>query len=194
MLPRITEEQQNYSTYKHANLAGPANCQTNDNWLYKIKFQNAVSFYWTTSKLCLIQHVLTWWVRIRSKPLVQRSRRWLSVNVPSCRVNFEMFHLHELVLLQCHLVLDDRLTRCYRWDAHRDVLTVQWRLGTVAVVESFAETETWKPEQQWGSEYQTNSVFEWSKRVQTPNGPISKCHLSTGEPCKVQILAIWLTN
>ena len=56
-----------------------------------------------------------------------------------------MFHLNELVLFQCHLVLDDRLARRYRWDAHRDVLTVEWRLGTVAVVESVAETETKKP-------------------------------------------------
>ena len=86
--------------------------------------------------------MLTWRVRIRSKPLGQRSRRWLSVNVPCCRVNFEMFHLNELVLFQCHLVLDDRLARRYRRDAHRDVLTVEWRLGTVAVVESFAKTKT----------------------------------------------------
>ena len=33
---------------------------------------------------------------------------------------------------------------------------------------------------QWGSEYRTCLVFEWSKVVRSPNGPLFKCHLNTG--------------
>ena len=34
---------------------------------------------------------------------------------------------------------------------------------------------------QWGSEYQTSSVFKLSKRGWMPNGPVFKCHLNTGQ-------------
>ena len=33
---------------------------------------------------------------------------------------------------------------------------------------------------QWGSEYQTSSVFEWLKKGLLTNGPEFKCHLNTG--------------
>ena len=31
-----------------------------------------------------------------------------------------------------------------------------------------------------GSEYRTSLVFDWSKVVQSPNGPLFECHLNTG--------------
>ena len=33
---------------------------------------------------------------------------------------------------------------------------------------------------QWRSEYWTSLVFEWSKVVRLPNGPLCECHLNTG--------------
>ena len=33
---------------------------------------------------------------------------------------------------------------------------------------------------QWGSEYRTSLVFEWSKYVPSLNGPLFECHLNTG--------------
>ena len=35
---------------------------------------------------------------------------------------------------------------------------------------------------QWGSEYRTSLVLEWSKRGWMPNGPVFECHLNTGQP------------
>ena len=35
---------------------------------------------------------------------------------------------------------------------------------------------------QWGSEYQTSLVFEWSKRVWMPNDLVFECHLNTEQP------------
>ena len=33
---------------------------------------------------------------------------------------------------------------------------------------------------QWGSEYRTSLVFNWSKVVRSPNGLLFECHLNTG--------------
>ena len=35
---------------------------------------------------------------------------------------------------------------------------------------------------QWGSEYQTSLVFEWSKRGWMPNGLVFECYLNTRQP------------
>ena len=43
---------------------------------------------------------------------------------------------------------------------------------------------------QWGSEYQTSSVFKWSKRGWMPNGPVFKCHWIPDSPI-IWILDKW---
>ena len=73
------------------------------------------------------------------------------------------------------------------WLVFRYLLYTIW-ISELLSLQLAEKTKYGGCEVQWASEYQTISVFKWSKRGQMPNGLVYKCHLKTGQPNHLNII------